>query len=158
MHNNKTAVSAWRNRVGRRQNQKHLIYLDRLVKIHLKNTGVPSWRGSSQPRDPTHISCASCIGKWILYHLGKLGSPPFKEGRFNQRPEIWAGLASEEHTPVFLPGESQGWGIPAWWAAVYGVPQSWTRLKWLSSSSSKETDLYTEKYKTLVYEEQTSGY
>ena len=24
----------------------------------------------------------------------------------------------------------------AWWAAVYGVEQSWTRLKWLSSSSS----------------------
>ena len=30
----------------------------------------------------------------------------------------------------------------AWWAAVYGVAQSWTRLKWLSSSSSK---LHSEK-------------
>ena len=84
-------------------------------------------------------------------------------------------------TPVFLPGESQGWGSlvgcclwgctesdtterlcfhfslscigegngtplqysclenprdgEAWWAAVYGVAQSQTRLKWLSSSS-----------------------
>ena len=37
-------------------------------------------------------------------------------------------------TPVFLPGESQGRG--AWWAAVYGVAQSRTRLKRLSSSSS----------------------
>ena len=37
-------------------------------------------------------------------------------------------------TPVFLPGESQGWG--AWWAAVYGVAQSQTRLKQLSSSGS----------------------
>ena len=37
-------------------------------------------------------------------------------------------------TPVFLPGESQGRG--AWWAAVYGVAQSRTRLKWPSSSSS----------------------
>ena len=37
-------------------------------------------------------------------------------------------------TPVFLPGESQDGG--AWWAAVYGVAQSWTRLKRLSSSSS----------------------
>ena len=35
-------------------------------------------------------------------------------------------------TPVFLPGESQGR-----WAAVYGVVQRQTRLKWLSSSSSK---------------------
>ena len=30
-------------------------------------------------------------------------------------------------TPVFLPGESQGWG--SLWAAVYGVAQSQTRLK-----------------------------
>ena len=35
-------------------------------------------------------------------------------------------------TPVFLPGESQDRG--AWWAAVFGVAQSWTRLKRLSSS------------------------
>ena len=37
-------------------------------------------------------------------------------------------------TPVFLPGESRDGG--AWWAAVYGVAQSRTQLKWLSSSSS----------------------
>ena len=31
----------------------------------------------------------------------------------------------------------------AWWAAVYGVAQNWTRLKWLSSSSSgRATELY----------------
>ena len=39
-------------------------------------------------------------------------------------------------TPVFLPGESQGWGSLV--AAVYGVTQSQTRLKWLSSSSSSQ--------------------
>ena len=38
-------------------------------------------------------------------------------------------------TPVFLPGESQGWWSR--WAAVYGVAQSRTRLKRLSSSSRK---------------------
>ena len=37
-------------------------------------------------------------------------------------------------TPVFLPGESQGRGSLV--AAVCGVTQSRTRLKWLSSSSS----------------------
>ena len=36
-------------------------------------------------------------------------------------------------TPVFLPGESQGRGSLV--AAIYGVTQSRTRLKWLSSSS-----------------------
>ena len=29
----------------------------------------------------------------------------------------------------------------AWWAAVYGVTQSWTRLKWLSSSSGRVSSL-----------------
>ena len=37
-------------------------------------------------------------------------------------------------TPVFLPGESQGRGSLV--AAVCRITQSWTRLKWLSSSSS----------------------
>ena len=37
-------------------------------------------------------------------------------------------------TPVFLPGESRDGRV--WWAAVYGVAQSRTRLKQLSSSSS----------------------
>ena len=37
-------------------------------------------------------------------------------------------------TPVFLPGESQGW--EAWWAAIYEVAQSRTRLK--RRRSSKE--------------------
>ena len=35
----------------------------------------------------------------------------------------------------------------AWWAAVYGVAQSRTRLKWLSSSSS--SDIKWEKAMTL---------
>ena len=39
-------------------------------------------------------------------------------------------------TPVFLPGESQNGGV--WWVAVYGVTQSRTQVKRLSSSSSKE--------------------
>ena len=41
-------------------------------------------------------------------------------------------------TPVFLPGESQG--QRAWWAAVYGVAQSQTLLKRLSSSSICKID------------------
>ena len=40
-------------------------------------------------------------------------------------------------TPVFLPGESQGWGSQR--AAVYGVAQSLTRLKRLNSSSSSSS-------------------
>ena len=34
----------------------------------LEWVAMPSSRGSSRPRDQTHISCVSCIGRWILYH------------------------------------------------------------------------------------------
>ena len=39
----------------------------------------------------------------------------------------------------------------AWWAAVYGVAQSWTRLKWLSSSI-RTKNLSKEKNKSLGIE------
>ena len=45
-------------------------------------------------------------------------------------------------TPVFLPGESQGRG--SLMAAVYGVTQSRTGLKWLSSRSSSSCSFVTE--------------
>ena len=48
-------------------------------------------------------------------------------------------------TPVFLPGESQGRG--AWWAAVYGVAQSQTQLKQLSSSSSSSSSSHRNQIK-----------
>ena len=39
-------------------------------------------------------------------------------------------------TPVFLPGESQGLRSP--WTAIYGITQSRTQLKRLSSSSNQD--------------------
>ena len=53
------------------------------------------------------------------------------------------------HSSITFPGEGKGnplqcsclenpRGGGAWWAAVYGVAQSRTRLKWLSSSSSSQ--------------------
>ena len=57
-------------------------------------------------------------------------------------------------TPVFLPGEPRDGG--AWWAAVYGVTQSKTLLKRLSSSSilkSRDITLPTMVHivKAMVY-------
>ena len=52
-------------------------------------------------------------------------------------------------TPVFLPGESQGRG--AWWAAVSGVAQSWTRLKRLSSSYSSSPEHYTPRCYLIAF-------
>ena len=41
----------------------------------LEWVAMPSPRGSSQPRDQTHISYVSCIGRGVLYHQHHLGSP-----------------------------------------------------------------------------------
>ena len=32
-----------------------------------------SSRGSSQPREQTHVSYVSCIGRWVIYHWRYLG-------------------------------------------------------------------------------------
>jgi len=42
-------------------------------------------------------------------------------------------------TPVFLPGESQGWGSLV--GCIYGVTLSWTQLKRLSSSRSSDSEI-----------------
>ena len=34
----------------------------------LEWVAMPSSRGSSQPRDPTHVSYVSRIIRWVLYH------------------------------------------------------------------------------------------
>ena len=36
---------------------------------------ISHFRGPSQPRDRTCISCISCIGRWILYQQRDLRSP-----------------------------------------------------------------------------------
>ena len=54
---------------------------------------MPSSRGSSQPRDQTHISCISCTGRQVLYHQHHLGSPHDVMCITNWRREvlkIWA--------------------------------------------------------------------
>ena len=49
-----------------------------------------------------------------------------------------------QRTPVFLPGESQGPG------SIYGVTQSRTRLKWLSSSSTRFGIAFLPRSKCLL--------
>ena len=57
-------------------------------------------------------------------------------------------------TPVFFPGESQNRG--AWWAAIYGVAPSRTRLMQLSSSicNKKHVKIIWMKYFMIRYSTQ----
>ena len=42
----------------------------------LEWVAMPSFPGSSQPRDQTHISCISCIHRWVLCHRWHPLVPP----------------------------------------------------------------------------------
>ena len=70
-------------------------------------------------------------------------------GRLQSMGSLRVGQDWATSLSTFLSGIAEGNGNPlqcsclknprdggAWWAAVYGVAQSWTGLKWLSSSSS----------------------
>ena len=48
----------------------------------LEWVAMPSSKRSSWPRYPTHICYVSCIGRWVLYHQGHLGSPYVACGYF----------------------------------------------------------------------------
>ena len=49
------------------------------------------------------------------------------------------------------------WDGGAWWAAVYGVAQSWTRLKQLSSSSNNTHTQNLEKWFWRIYLQGSNG-
>ena len=53
-------------------------------------------KGSSRPRDQTHISCVSCTGRWILYQLCHLGSPRWAE----PCTKIFMYITSSDHHTV----------------------------------------------------------
>ena len=55
---------------------------------------------------------------------------PLMPKKLNLKGSVKTWRRKWQPTLVFLLGEPQGWGV--WWSAVYGVTQSWTRLKWLS--------------------------
>ena len=95
---------------------------------------------------PTPILLFSCQSSWLsLSFTGKrktllFWGDPTEELRVGLDWATSLSLFTFMHwrrkwqpTPVFLLGESQDG--EAWWAAVYGVAQSRTRLKRLSSSS-----------------------
>ena len=121
-------------------------------------SGLPmlSFRGSSQPRDRICISYVSCIGKRI--HSEKAMAPhsstlawkiPWMEepGRLQSMGSLRVRLDWATSLSLSCIGEGNGNPLQcsclenprdrgAWWASVYGVAQSRTRLKRHSSSSS----------------------
>ena len=93
-------------------------------------THVDMWGDWTSSRSRICAKKVTCIIKNAKMLLSFLY---LKNNRGDVRRRRW------HPTPVLLPGKSQGQGT--WWAAVYGVAQSRTLLKWLSSSSSSRGDV-----------------
>ena len=51
----------------------------------LKWVAISSSRGSSQPRDQTHMSCISCMDRWILYHCATGKPMPYERPKRKPR-------------------------------------------------------------------------
>ena len=54
----------------------------------LEWVAMPSFRGSSQPRDRTLISYIPCISRRVLYHQCQLGSPRQHQQQINRQPDL----------------------------------------------------------------------
>ena len=76
----------------------------------LEWVGISFSRGSSRPRDGTHISC---IGRWVLHHYHHLGSP---------HPPL-AGAISTSLVLCLLPPMAPG--PPATWERHQGTCKKW---------------------------------
>ena len=133
--------------------------------IFLEWVAIPFSRGSSWPRDQTCICCTAgrfFTTKPSGRRRQWQPSPVLLPGKSHGRRSLvgcspwgcWESssrLSTTEglHVHFSLSCTGEGDGTPlqcsclenpgdggAWWAAIYGVAQSWTWLKWLSSSSS----------------------
>ena len=101
-----------------------------LLRIILSASHVPTHGSSQQPVRKVCVLSEFYRSRKLRHHPRNLANC-----------QAWKRLEEETApTPMCLPGESQGRG--AWWAAVSGVAQNWTRLKRLSSSSSSSSHKY----------------
>ena len=117
-NNGQNQTSLWRQ-------SGHSIY-------SMKASDIPPWQNSTLPHP--HFSLSGIKGEFSLQH---------SEGSFKKSPAPCQSLLKFDLTYETTNGNPLQCSCPenpkdggAWWAAVYGVTQSRTRLKRLSSSSS----------------------
>ena len=96
----------------------------------------------------SHQRCFSVLNSCYIHYTEVDDPPP---------PKIWLDVETDgwrrkwQPTPVFLPGESKG--QRSLWAAVYGVAQSQTQLKQLSSSSSSSSSSSRDQWYHMPIQE-----
>ena len=143
---------------------------------------MPSSRGSSQPRDWTCVSYISNTGRQVFttsatweWHLTLVLLPGKSHGwRGLEGCSPWGPWGSDTterfhfHFSLSCIGEGNGNPLQCswlenprdgrvWWAAIYGITQSQTPLKWLNSSSSSMAQSKEELKSLLMKMKEESG-
>ena len=98
----------------------------------LEWVAYPFSSGSSRPRNWTGVSCIT--GTFFTNWAMREASCFYYRLEFRTLGPFW--IAEGNGNPLQCSCLENPRDGGAWWAAVYGVAQSWTRLKRLSSSSS----------------------
>ena len=94
-------------------------------------------RGSSQPRDQTHVFCVSCIGRWILYHSCHLGTPDAKWEHLKEKDRNMINTLQGPSPASLTTGSNQtGWGGTGFVMASQVI---WTQRALLIGSQVKES-------------------
>ena len=120
-----------------------------------KNNGVGCISFSNAWKWKVKVKLLSCVQllvtPWTAAYqtLPSMGfSRHFTFMHWRRKCNPWMEGSGRLH-PLFLPGESQGWASLV--AAIYGVAQSRTRLKWLSSSSSSKNIIHEDLCECFQY-------
>ena len=126
-------------------------------------------RESFPPRNRTHLCITLGEGNGTPFQYSHLENPMSGGAcRLQSTGSLRVGHEWATSLSLFLSCIGEGNGNPlqcsclenprdggAWWAAIYGAAQSWTRLKWLSSCI---TFTYPSRSHPLWYFEKDSGH
>ena len=65
---------------------------------------ISSFKGSSRPKDQTHVFCISCIGRQLLYHWAHILECAYHQ-KFSFNPSLysWCPLPILAHSPILFP-------------------------------------------------------
>ena len=117
---------------------------------------MPSFRRSSRPRDRTHVSSVSCIGRWVLYHLCNLGNLVHgsftemfaiairihKSCLWTERLNRWNVCCAKSFQSCLTPCDLMGCSPPGF--SAHGILQAGI-LEWVVVSSSRGSSRHRDQ-------------
>ena len=99
----------------------------------LEGVAISYFRGSSPPRDRTHFSWVSCIGRWMLYHCAPANPTKSTEDVITGWVSEWVSEVARLCPTLCDPMD---WSLPA--SSIHGIFQARV-LEWVAISFSRRS-------------------